>query len=76
MIGSGNIHRCRIQPCQAAIYTLQAEGEKLETFKAVSKIELTLETENSSLEIPVNFTRDDVAQVKIEFSPCHFMVKV
>ena len=76
MIGSGNIHRCRVQPFEATIYNFEAEGEKFETFKAVSNVCLTLEveetseeqrtkTEHSSLEIPVNFTREDVAAVSL-----------
>ena len=70
MIGSGNIHRCRARPFEASVYSLEAKSEKLKTLKANSKTELTLEVdkkiESSSLEIPVNFTREDVAAVRIE----------
>ena len=46
VIGSGNCHRCRdIEPYEATIYSLQAE--KLETFSAISKVELTLAVEGT-----------------------------
>ena len=75
MIGSGNIHRCReVQPFEATIYGLQAD--KLETFAAISKTELTMTVEGlseeeqrkkrkqfSSLELPVDFCRESVAKV-------------
>ena len=75
VIGSGNIHRCReVQPFEATIYGLQAD--KLETFAAISKTELTMTVEGtsdeeqrkkkkqfSSLELPVDFTKESVAKV-------------
>ena len=66
LIGSGNIHRCRCQPYEATIYSLQAEGVQLETFEAMSRTELTLAVEASdeeqqkkitSLKLPVNFSK-------------------
>ena len=69
VIGSGNIHRCRGQPYEATIYSLQAESVQLETFEAMSKTELTLPVEASdeenpkkrkeltSLKLPVNFSK-------------------
>ena len=70
VIGSGNIHRCRGQPYEATIYSLQAESVQLETFEAMSKTELTLAVEASdeenpkkrrefttSLKLPVNFSK-------------------
>ena len=80
MIGSGNSHRCRdIEPYEATIYGLQAD--KLETFSAISKVELTLAVEGtpdeehqkkkkkqfSSLELPVDFSKEDVAKVVVRF---------
>ena len=69
VMGSGNIHRCRGQPYEATIYSLQAESVQLETFEAMSKTELTLAVEASdgenqkkrkeltSLKLPVNFSK-------------------
>ena len=76
VIGSGNIHRCReIQPFEATIYSLQAD--KLETFTAISKVELTVTVDAtsdedqrkkkkqfSSLELPVDFSKESVAKVR------------
>ena len=68
VIGSGNIHRCRGQPYEATIYSLQVDSVQLETFEAMSKMELTLAVEASdeenpkrkeltSLKLPVNFSK-------------------
>ena len=76
VIGSGNIHRCReIQPFEATIYGLKAD--KLETFTATGKIELTLAVDGtseegqqknkkqfSSLKIPVGFSKESVSMVR------------
>ena len=77
MIGPENTHTCRNPPFEAAIYSLKAEGEKLDKFRAISKAELTVEVEESteqqekpkkeehcSLELPVNFSQEDVAKVR------------
>ena len=73
VIGSGNIHRCReIQPFEATVYGLQAD--KLETFAAISKVELIIEGASdeeqrkkrkqfSSLELPVDFSMESLAKV-------------
>ena len=68
VIGSGNIHKCRNLPYEATVYSLQAEGVKLETFRANSKTELTLavkatsdeeqQEKITSLKLPVNFSKD------------------
>ena len=76
VIGSGNIHRCReIQPFETTVYSLQAD--KLERFAAISKVELTMTVDAksdeekrkkkkqfSSLELPVDFTKESVAKVR------------
>ena len=73
VLGSGNIHRCReIEPHEAAIYSLQAN--KLETFIAVSKVELTMvegsgddeqrKKRKQFLELPVDFSKESVAEVR------------
>ena len=75
MIGPENTHKCREPPFEAAVYSLQAEGEKLERFWANSWAELTVEIdktskrqkqkqERSSLELPVDFSQEDVAKVR------------
>ena len=71
-------HKCRTAPVEAAIYSLQAKGEELEKFRAFAVAEVTVDLEestekqektqeSSSLELPVDFTRDDVAQVTFLF---------
>ena len=79
MIGDENLHRCRDPPCEAAVYNLKTEGEKHEKFRANSRAELTVEVgdssdqqqekkiENSSLELPVDFSEEDVSQVRLMF---------
>ena len=68
VIGPENTHRCRIHPHEAAIFSLQAKGRNVEMFKSVSKAALTVEVdekkEDSSVEIPVNFSKADLAKVK------------
>ena len=80
MIGDENLHRCREPPCEAAVYNLKTEGERLDKFRANSRAELTVEvedssdpqqekkTEHSSLELPVDFSQDDVSQVRPMFA--------
>ena len=71
IIGEENTHRCRIHLHEAAIYSLRAEGKNLDRFRSVSKAALTVEVdekkEDSSVEIPVNFSKEDVAKVQISF---------
>ena len=68
-------HRCRAKPVEAAVYSLQAKGEEFEKFRAYAAAEVTVDLEetteqgktvNSCLELPVNFSRDDVAKVKFQ----------
>ena len=62
-------HKCRDPPFEAAIYSLEAKGEVFEKFRADVTAELTVEleeqdkTERSSLALPVDFTKEDVARV-------------
>ena len=72
MIGPENTHRCRIHPHEAAIYSLEAEGEGLDMFKTISKAELTLQIDEtkerkiqpSVVELPVTFSKKDVAKAR------------
>ena len=67
-------HRCRAKPVEAAIYSLKAKGEEHERFRAFATAEVTVELETkdqqekkneiSTLELPVDFSREDVAKVK------------
>ena len=79
VIGSGNIHRCReVKPYEATIYGLGSE--KLQSFEAVSKTDLTLavggnsqeepnqRNQITSLELPVEFSRESLEKVRITFS--------
>ena len=65
-------HKCRGPPFEAAIYSLEAEGEVLDKFRADANAELTVEleeqeeTERSSLALPLDFTKEDVARVKLK----------
>ena len=80
MIGDENLHRCREPPCEAAVYNLMTEGKKHGKFRANSRAELTVEVgessdpqqekkiERSSLELPVDFSEEDVAKVRLMFS--------
>ena len=62
-------HKCRGPPFEAAIYSLEAEGEVLEKFRADVNAELTVELEEqeererSFMALPVDFTKEDVARV-------------
>ena len=71
-------HKCRADPVEAAIYSLEAKGEDLESFRGVATAESTVELEesathpdkmqdHSSLELPVDFSKKDVAKVLIKF---------
>ena len=80
MIGDENLHRCRDPPCEAAVYNLKTEGKKPAKFRANSKAELTVEVgessdpqqekkiEHSSLELPVDFSEEDVSRVRLMFA--------
>ena len=76
MIGLENTHKCREPPFEAAIYSLKAEGENREKFKANSTAVLNIQIEGAtdqhlqkkiehcSLELPVDFSKDDVTRVR------------
>ena len=75
VIGLDCCHKCREEPFEAAVYSLEAEGQVLEKFRADSKAELTVEVEDSSkdqqekkqehssLELPDDFSKEDVTRV-------------
>ena len=78
MVSLKECHRCRAEPFEATIYSLEAAGKALEIFKANFQAELTIEVEESAaeesqetkrasyLELPLNFSREDA--VKVEHS--------
>ena len=65
-------HKCRSVPVEAAIYSLEAKGEELVKFRAFAMADLTVDLEDekkqeqSSLELPVNFSKEDVVKVSIK----------
>ena len=71
-----NCHRCRAEPFEASIYSLEATDKSLEIFKANFEAELTIEPdetvaqqsqekpETSSLELRLNFSREDAVKVE------------
>ena len=76
MIGPGNVHRCSGDPIEAGSYSLQAEGEMIEKFRANGKAELKVDVEKESsedqqitkpehsvVELPVDFSKHDLAKV-------------
>ena len=69
MIELDYCHQCREPPFEAAIYSLEAEGQVLEKFRADVNAELTVELkeskkmERSTVALPVDFSREDVARV-------------
>ena len=76
MVRVENCHRCRPEPFEATIYSLEATGKALEIFKANFEAELTIEPdkamtqqsqekpESSSLELRLNFSREDAVKVE------------
>ena len=67
-------HRCRADPVEAAIYSLQAKGKEFERFRANVTAEVTVELEStdvekkqqrSSLELPVDFSKEDLMKAKM-----------
>ena len=68
-----NGHRCRASLTEATIYSLEATGKVPEKFRSNFYAEFILDTEvgetsdyqdeQPSLEIPVDFTREDTARV-------------
>ena len=67
-------HRCRADPIEATTYSLEAEGEVREKFRANAAAELTVDVEESpeegneqkkyNMKVPVNISRDNVAEVR------------
>ena len=76
-MGDENTHACREPPFEAAVYNLKAEAQKLKQFKSNSRAELIVEVEqslehqsekkkeHSSLELPVDFSKEDVSKVRL-----------
>ena len=72
-------HRCRSEPVEAAIHSLQAKGVELEKFWANASAELTGELEETTgkeqekkleysfMEFPVDFTKDSLEKVRSKF---------
>ena len=71
MIELDYCHKCRKPPFEAAIYSLEAEGEVLEKFRADVNAELTVKldeserTERSTVALRVDFSKEDVARVSL-----------
>ena len=75
VIGRGNVHRCSGDPIEAGSYSLQAEGVKIEKFRANGKAELTAEVEETperdedkktelvAVDLPVDFSKQDLDRV-------------
>ena len=66
-------HKCRSAPVEAAVYSLEATGKELERFRANATAEVTVDVETkdqekkqqrSSLELPVDFSKEDLAKVR------------
>ena len=78
VIGPGNVHRCSGNPIEAGSYSLQAEGAKIDKFKANGKTELTAEVEETleeeqdtkteliAVELPVDFSKHSLDRVNTE----------
>ena len=76
MVCLDNCHRCRAEPFEATIYSFEAPGKALEIFKANFEAELTIEPDEtaaqqskekpeiSSLELRLNFSREDAVKVE------------
>ena len=61
-------HRCRCPPAEATIYSLEATSKVLEKFR--SNFQLTMLSDGEEfcdpLELPVDFTKDDLARVSFK----------
>ena len=76
MVRLDNCHRCRGEPFEATIFSLEATDKTLERFKANFDAELTKELdettaqqsqekpETSFLQLPLNFSREDAVKVE------------
>ena len=63
-------HRCRADPVEAAIYSLEAAGDYIDKFRANTMADLTVEVEEATeekkqkkqersfVELPLDFTKD------------------
>ena len=79
VLGDENTHTYREPPFEAAICSLEAEAQKLKKFKSSSRADLTVDVEqslehesekkkeHSSLELPVDFSKEDVSKVRIKY---------
>ena len=77
-------HRCRAQPVEASAYSLEASDRVPERFRADAAADLTVEveetvgqeqekkTERSSMELTVDFSKQDVAEVIFHSFLPHF----
>ena len=73
-------HRCRAEPIEAAIYSLAAKCVGFDKFRATATAQLTVDidetsakqeekkTEQFSLELPVDFSKEKVAKVRLRFA--------
>ena len=55
MVRLNNCHRCRAEPFEASIYSLEVSGKALEIFKANFQ---------AGLEVRLNFSRKDAVKVE------------
>ena len=82
MIGPGNIHRCSGDPIEAGSYCLQAEGAKIDKFRANGKAELTAEVgetpeqELIAVDLPVDFSKQDLDKVNNTELQSHKIQKI
>ena len=77
-----NCHRCRAEPFEATIYSLEATDKALERFKGNFQTELTIEVEETSaqqsqekqerLELPLNFSKEDAVKVGLSANELMF----
>ena len=75
MVRLDNCHRCRAEPFEATIYSLEATDKALELFKGNFQAALTIEVEETStqqsqekqerMELPLNFSRTDAFKVRL-----------
>ena len=64
-------HKCREPPFEAAIYSLEAEGEVMQKFRADVNAELRVvleenqKMERTTVALPVDFSREDITRVSL-----------
>ena len=72
-------HRCRAEPIEATVYSLEAQGAVNQRFRADATADLTVELEktsdqqetkheHSSMDFTVDFSREEVARVSNVFT--------